>query len=103
VIIPVAPYQNQDSGSQYLVTGIIIVTAAFALFLLPFSLATYAPQGWSTGYIIAMLVLGILLFPAFYIWERYFSPVQFLKWEYLLDRTVLGSCFLYGVMFISIL
>jgi hypothetical protein len=50
-----------------------------------------------------MLVLGILLFPAFYVWERYFSPVQFLKWEYLLDRTVLGSCVLYGVMFISIL
>ena len=79
------------------------MTAAFALFLLPFSLASYAPNGWKSGYIIAMIVLGILLFPAFYLWERYGSPVPFLKWEYLKDGTILGSCCLYGAMFVSIL
>lgn len=73
------------------------------MFLLPFSIATYAPNGWRTGYIIAMLVLGILCMPAFYAWERYFAPVQFLSWEFLQERTIIGSCWLYAVMFISIL
>ena len=85
------------------VTGILLITLAFALFLLPFSLAAYAPQGWRTGYIIAMIVLGVLFFPIFYLWERYLAPKPFLDWKYLLEPTILGSCFLYGIMFTSIL
>lgn len=86
-----------------LVVGIILITAAFSMILLPFSIASYAPKGWASGYIIAMEVLGVLCIPAFYVWERYFSPVQFLNWHYLTERTIIGSCLLYGVMFISIL
>ncbi|KAK5953383.1 MFS sugar transporter [Knufia fluminis] len=84
------------------VVGIILITAAFSMILLPFSIASYAPKGWASGYIIAMEVLGVLCIPAFYVWERYFSPVQFLNWHYLTERTIIGSCLLYGVMFISI-
>jgi MFS family permease len=76
--------------------------AAFCCFLLPFSLSAYAPLGWKTPYIIAMIVLGILLFPVFYIWEAKFTPVPFLPWKYLKEGTIIGSCLLYGVMFISI-
>lgn len=76
--------------------------AAFCLFLLPFTLVYYAPNGWNTPYIIAMIVLGILLFPAFYIWEAKITPVPFLPWKYLKDRTIVGSCLLYGVMFLSV-
>jgi MFS family permease len=76
--------------------------AAFCLFLLPFSLVAYAPQAWSTPYIIAMIILGILLFPVFYIWEAKYTPVPFLPWKYLKEGTIIGSCLLYGVMFISI-
>ncbi|KIV92102.1 hypothetical protein PV10_06568 [Exophiala mesophila] len=86
---------------EFDVVGIILVTAAFSLILLPFSIATYAPNGWASGYIIAMEVLGVLCIPAFYFWEKY-APVQFLPWEYLKERTIIGSCLLYGVMFISI-
>lgn len=85
------------------VTGIILITAAFAMFLLSFSLSSYAPNGWSEGYIIALMVLGILMFPVFYAWERFLTPVPFLDWKYLQDMTILGSCFLYGLMFVSIL
>jgi MFS family permease len=84
------------------VIGIILIMSAFCLFLLPFSLRAYAPQGWNTPYIIAMLVLGILLFPVFVIWEAKFTPVPFLPWKYLKERTIIGSCLLYGVMFVSI-
>jgi MFS family permease len=84
------------------VVGIVLIMMAFCLFLLPFSLVAYAPQGWKTPYIIAMIVLGILLFPVFYIWEAKYTPVPFLPWKYLKEGTIIGSCLLYGVMFISI-
>jgi MFS family permease len=76
--------------------------AAFCLFLLPFTLNAYAPNGWKTPYIIAMIVLGILLFPVFVFWEAKLTPVPFLQWKYLKEPTIIGSCLLYGVMFISI-
>ncbi|KAK7217856.1 hypothetical protein V2G26_005859 [Clonostachys chloroleuca] len=59
------------------VIGIILIVAAFSLFLLPFSLVSYSPYGWKTGYIIAMIS------------------------SYLKNPTILGSCLLYGAMFIS--
>ncbi|RYP93453.1 hypothetical protein DL770_000496 [Monosporascus sp. CRB-9-2] len=83
------------------IMGIILITAAFALILLPFSISPYAPNGWASGYIIAMEVLGIALLPAFYLWERFVAPVQFLPWKYLKERTIIGSCLLYAVMFVS--
>jgi hypothetical protein len=75
---------------------------AFCLFVLPFSLRAYAPNGFETGYIIAMIVLGLLLFPVFIYYEAKIAPVQFLPWKYLKDRTIVGSCLLYGIMFLSI-
>lgn len=80
-----------------------MITAGFALFLLPFSLSTYAPKGWESGYIIAMIVVGVVLLFVFYVWERYCAPVNFIKWKYLQDTTVIGSCMLYGFMFLSVL
>ena len=75
---------------------------AWSLFVLPFSLVAYAPQGWKTPYIIACIVLGLCLFPCFYIWEAKFAPVQFLPWKYLKNGTIIGSCLLYCVMFLSV-
>jgi hypothetical protein len=91
-----------DPTDNIIVIGIVLIMAAFCLFLLPFSLVAYAPRAWNTPYIIAMIVLGILLFPVFVIWEAKFTPVPFLPWKYLKERTIVGSCLLYGVMFASI-
>lgn len=86
---------------MYTVIGIILITAVFSLILLPFSIASYAPKGWASGYIIAMEVVGVACIPGFYIWEKYFAPVQFLPWKYLKEPTIIGSCMLYLVMFAS--
>lgn len=64
------------------------------IFLLPFTLADSAPHGWSTGYIIAMLVLGFLLLIAFGLHERYTAATPFLPYNLLTSRTVLGACLL---------
>lgn len=49
-----------------------------------------------------MVVLGVLLFPTFVLYERFVAPVPFLPWHYLKDPTIIGSCVLYGVMFLSV-
>ncbi|KAJ4300848.1 hypothetical protein N0V90_002936 [Kalmusia sp. IMI 367209] len=87
---------------EFDIFGILLLMFAFCLFMLPFTLVNYAPNGWKTGYIIAMIVLGILLFPTFVVYERYLAPVQFLPWKYLKEPTIIGSCVLYGVMFLSV-
>ncbi|KAH7396973.1 major facilitator superfamily domain-containing protein [Phaeosphaeria sp. MPI-PUGE-AT-0046c] len=87
---------------QFDIFGIILIMGAFCCFLLPFTLNAYAPKLWETPYIIAMIVLGILLFPVFVYWEAKVTPVPFLPWKYLKERTIVGSCLLYGVMFVSI-
>lgn len=75
----------------------------WGLLLLPFSLVYYAPNGWKTGYIIAMIVLGVLCLVAFAIWEKFFATVAYFPWEYLKNRTILGACLVYGFMFMSTL
>lgn len=86
-----------------LVVGMFLTSAGFAMLLLPFQLVNTAPNGWKTGYIIAMIVLGVVLLAAFALWEKYLAPVTYFPWKYLKDRTILGSCLVYGLMFISIL
>lgn len=80
----------------------LLTIAGWSLILLPFSIASLAPKGWATGYIIAMLVLGVLCLIGFAVWEKYFARVPYLPWRFLSDRTILGSCLLYGLMFTSI-
>ncbi|KAF1971433.1 MFS general substrate transporter [Bimuria novae-zelandiae CBS 107.79] len=87
---------------QFDITGILLLMFAFCLFMLPFTLVNYAPNGWKTGYIVAMIVLGIFLFPTFAVYERYVAPVPFLPWKYLKEPTIIGSCILYGAMFLSV-
>jgi hypothetical protein len=81
--------------------GMILIIAAFSLFLLPFSLASYKADKWKSGSIISMIVIGGCCFIAFVIWERYFARVCLAPFHLLVDRTVLGSCILSGTLFLS--
>ncbi|KAI0814226.1 major facilitator superfamily domain-containing protein [Xylaria sp. FL0064] len=87
---------------EFDVVGMILTVFGFVFLLLPFSLTGYAPYGWRTAYIIAMFILGVLL-AAFVLWEKYFASVQYFPFKYLKDRTIIGACGLYGIMFLSIL
>ncbi|SPO04706.1 related to transporter (major facilitator superfamily) [Cephalotrichum gorgonifer] len=82
--------------------GIVLITAGWALLLLPFNLATNTGRGWSSPNMIAMIVVGVVLLAIFVIWEKYFAPVQFFPFRYLKERTIIGACLLYGVMFLSV-
>lgn len=79
----------------------ILLAGGLTIFLLPFTLATSAPNGWRSDYIIAMIVVGFFLLVSFGLYEVYLSPVPFLKYEFLTDRTVLGACLFDATYMIS--
>ena len=70
------------------VIGILLLSAGWALFLLPFSLATSSGQKWRTGYIIAMLVVGAALLLPWTIAKGWLRPAL-RHWRPLLLFTVL--------------
>lgn len=74
--------------------GVILFAAGLTVFLLPFTLARSAPNGWKSDYIIAMIVVGFVLLLLFAAYQVYLAPVPFLKHDYLINRTVLGACLL---------
>ncbi|KAJ5537632.1 hypothetical protein N7494_007111 [Penicillium frequentans] len=74
--------------------GVFLFASGFVIFLLPFTLAATAPHGYQTGYIIAMIVLGLVLIISFGFYETFIAPVPFLNYNHLTDRTVLGACLL---------
>lgn len=64
------------------------------MFELPFDIASDAPNGWGSGYIIAMIVVGFSMIFFFGIYEKFIAPTPLLNWELLTNRTVLGACLL---------
>ncbi|KAL5593576.1 hypothetical protein FOBRF1_012678 [Fusarium oxysporum] len=79
---------------EFDVLGVFLFAAGLVIFLLPFTIASTAPHGWSTGYIIAMIIVGFILLVGFALNEVYFAPVPFLKFHFLTDRTLVGACLL---------
>ncbi|KAL2862402.1 MFS siderochrome iron transporter MirB [Aspergillus lucknowensis] len=76
------------------IPGVILLAGGLTVFLLPFTLATTAPNGWQTDYIIAMIVTGFVVMVLFVLYQGYLAPKPFLKYEFLTDRTVVGACLL---------
>ncbi|KAL3432943.1 siderophore iron transporter mirB [Aspergillus tetrazonus] len=74
------------------VPGVILLAGGLTVFLLPFTLATRAPNGWKSDYIIAMIVTGFVVMVLFVLYQAYWAPQPFLKYEFLTNRTVLGAC-----------
>jgi MFS family permease len=83
------------------VVGALIIMAAFILFLLPFSITSYGEAQYSSATFIAMIVVGVCLFPVFAIWEKWFARTHFIRWELFKNRSVAGSCYLAAVVFFS--
>ncbi|KAJ5111024.1 hypothetical protein N7532_001559 [Penicillium argentinense] len=74
--------------------GVILFSGGLVVFLLPFSIAPEAPNGWGSDYIIAMIVVGFVMLFVFILHEAYTAPRPMLNWKLLSDRTVIGACLL---------
>ena len=76
------------------VFGLLLLSAAISLILLPLTLAAKAKSGWRNGSIISMLVIGFVCAIAFPFWEsgKQWAPKPFLSLKLLRNRTVLAGC-----------
>ncbi|GES62282.1 siderochrome-iron transporter [Aspergillus terreus] len=87
--------------NEFDVLGAILLTAAFLLLLLPFSLQSYGKAEYKSATFITMIVIGFLLFFVFGAWERYGARCPFIQFHLLKDRTVVGACSVAGLLFFS--
>ncbi|KAK8867277.1 siderophore iron transporter mirB [Apiospora arundinis] len=74
--------------------GVVLFSIGLVVFLLPFDIANNAPQGWRTGYIIAMLVAGFATLVSFFLWETLLAPKPMLNIGLIKNRTIIGACLL---------
>ncbi|OMP86129.1 Siderophore iron transporter mirB [Diplodia seriata] len=107
-LLPPRPVSGRSLGQSFYyyarefdLIGQLLLIFGLCLLLIPLTLAGSAVNRWGTGYIIAMLVLGIVLIIGFVLYERFLAPVTFMPYKYLKDRTVLGACILCGTLFLS--
>ena len=76
------------------IMGLLLLTAAFSLILIPCTLAQRAKGGWNNGSMIAMVVIGALSLVCFPFWEssKRLAPRPFLSLRLFKNRTVLAGC-----------
>lgn len=93
-LVPVHPYKTMPITAaiwSFLVDidalGLFLICGGFLLFLLPLNLAKLQTDGWSTGWIIAMLVIGGVMIIGFWVWEI-FAPKPILNRRWRLNKEV---------------
>jgi MFS family permease len=77
------------------ILGLLILGTAFALILLPFTLAKSADGGWSNASMIAMLVVGFVLLIAFVLFEVYLAPKPLMTKRILRNRTFVAGALIF--------
>ncbi|KAI9255095.1 major facilitator superfamily domain-containing protein [Phascolomyces articulosus] len=86
---------------EFDIGGVIVFSVGLTVFLLPFNIASSAPNGWQTGYIIAMIIVGFVLLVAFSLYEKFLAPTPMLDFSILTDRTIIGACLINATYVIS--
>ncbi|KAI8974619.1 efflux transporter [Trametes punicea] len=68
------PYGLTDRRVDWL--GAFLITAGLTFIIFALSDGSIAPDGWKTGYIIALLIVGILLVVIFVFWEHHLEQLH---------------------------
>lgn len=71
--------------------GLVLICAGLTLFMIPFSLTATEPDGWKSVTIICMIVMGGMLTITFVLYEKFFREKMFFPFEFIKDRSVLGT------------
>ena len=114
-LLPPSPWKGQSiiGGLKHLwfeldIMGLLLLSAAIALILIPLTLAATARNHWHNASIIAMIVIGCVCLVAFPMWESTpkLAPRPFLSLRLLTNRNVLAGCgiafFYFAVFYTSI-
>ncbi|KAI0668013.1 efflux transporter [Trametes maxima] len=68
------PHDIVDRRVDWL--GALLVTAGLTLIIFVLSDGSIAPNGWKTGYIIALLIVGVLFLALFVAWQHYLEQLH---------------------------
>lgn len=82
--------------------GVFLLGGGLALFLIPFNIAYDAPDGWKTGYILAMLIVGFVMLIMFAASQLWISKKPVIPFQLLTSPSVLGGCLLSITYFVSV-
>ncbi|KAI0913551.1 major facilitator superfamily domain-containing protein [Ustulina deusta] len=77
---------------EFDLVGVVLFSTGLVVFLLPFDIASDAPYGWGTAYIIGMIISGLVIIVIFGFYEALLAPTPMLNFKLLSDRTVIGAC-----------
>ncbi|KAI0431337.1 major facilitator superfamily domain-containing protein [Xylaria sp. FL1042] len=77
---------------EFDLVGVVLFSTGLVVFLLPFDIASDAPYGWGTAYIIAMIITGLVVIAIFGFYEALLAPTPMFDSKLLSDRTVIGAC-----------
>ncbi|KAI1419013.1 siderochrome-iron transporter MirC [Xylaria sp. FL1777] len=100
--VVVALWNQLDIG------GILLLSASFALILVPLTLTKTTPGGWHSATIIALIVVGAVLLVVFPFWEgsKKLAPHPLIPLELLKSRTFCAGCavgfFYFMVFYLSV-
>lgn len=114
-LLPPSPWRSKNvvGGFRHLwyeldIMGLLLLSAAIALILIPLTLAATAKSRWHNASIIAMIVIGCVCLVVFPVWESVgkLAPRPFLSLRLLTNRNVLAGCgigfFYFAVFYTSI-
>lgn len=114
-LLPQSPWKGQSvvGGLRHLwyeldIMGLLLLSAAFSLILIPLTLAATAKSHWHNASIIAMIVVGCVCLVLFSLWESTprLAPRPFLSLRLLTNRNVIAGCgiafFYFAVFYTSI-
>lgn len=62
-----------ETIKRFDIVGTLLTIAGIGMFCAALSSGSTAPNGWKTGYILGLLIVGVLLMVAFVFWERFFK------------------------------
>jgi MFS family permease len=100
-LLPISPYAGKPFIKQLKLFwfevdlfGLLLLSAALSLILIPLTLAARAKGGWSNHSVVAMLVIGCLCLIAFPVWDtnKRLAPRPLLTLRLFKERTVLAGC-----------
>lgn len=60
---------NWETLKRFDIVGVVAIVFGIGMFSAALSLGETAPQGWKTGYVLALLVVGLLLLVGFVFWD----------------------------------
>ncbi|RDB27339.1 Siderophore iron transporter 3 [Hypsizygus marmoreus] len=95
-------YKRLIRGADQLdIPGLMLIGTSVALILLPLTLSQSAKGGWNNASMIAMLVVGCVLIPAFVLYDFKFARYPVVAKRFCLNRTVVIAAITGAFDFIS--